>query len=402
MTLELGPLVRALARRRGTFTLVVLEFACAFSIISCLFLAGVWYRQVGIVHSGRHDPELIAVTLHRPLGTAEPLAAAAAARIWQERALALIRAVPGVRSAAPLTATLLDDGLSFPTRFAVAGRPASGSGWTIRAGAEVLEVLGPRILEGQSPARLPPAARAGAVVLTRCLRDELFAGAPAVGQRISSGEIPGGEVVAVVEDLFLRRPFVARTECLAFHLVDAGDEHSLRVLVRSDAPRRAAVAGALREALAPLAGDGELTVKLYTLANARHYVVTHGITVLLVVFGVNVVLVALLGPVAVSSFLVAERTHQIGVRRALGATRGDIIRYFLVENSLAVALGTAVGALLTLGLFFGMRDVFYGIALRPWIFGVTAVVLWVDGTAAALFPALRAARVAPWVAARTV
>jgi putative ABC transport system permease protein len=116
--------------------------------------------------------------------------------------------------------------------------------------------------------------------------------------------------------------------------------------------------------------------------------------------GINVGFVALLGPVAVASFLVAERTAQIGVRRALGATRFDVIRYFLVENALAMALGTSLGALLTVPFFLFMRRYFYGAELRPWMLILTAALLFVDGTLAALLPALRASRIAPSVAAR--
>ena len=48
--------------------------------------------------------------------------------------------------------------------------------------------------------------------------------------------------------------------------------------------------------------------------------------------GFLVIAVALAGSLALASFSVAERTRQIGVRRALGASRGEIVRYFLLEN----------------------------------------------------------------------
>jgi putative ABC transport system permease protein len=161
------------------------------------------------------------------------------------------------------------------------------------------------------------------------------------------------------------------------------------------------VADLLRDRLRPLVGPAGLAdVKIYSQVNSRQYTTSRGVLLMLVLLGINVCFVALLGPVAVSSFLVAERTRQIGVRRALGATRFDVIRHFLVENALAMFIGSAVGALLTVPFFLFMREYFYGAELRPWMLILTAVLLFVDGTLAALMPALRASRIAPSVAAR--
>jgi putative ABC transport system permease protein len=115
---------------------------------------------------------------------------------------------------------------------------------------------------------------------------------------------------------------------------------------------------------------------------------------------VTVGLLALLGALAVSSFLVAERTRQIGIRRALGATRRDVIRYFLVENALATLLGTAVGLLMTACLYLVMRKVFLGIQLSPKLLLLTGALLWIDATLAAMIPARRAAQIPPSVASR--
>jgi hypothetical protein len=382
-------MVRAIGRRRGTFALVVLEFTLAFTIISSLFLTGAWYQRVAGVRSGAHHRDLIHVALQRP-----PTGERAPA--WQARMAALIAQTPGVVASAPVSATLIDDALDYPS--VIAG-DATTNGWVVHTGARLPEVLGMRFVEGQAPAEPLP----GAVVLTRCLRDQLFPGGlPALGRPIKCANGGSGTVVGVVEDLYLRHPWMGHTECLAFYFTGATSERQARHLVRSAPGQRAAVAAALQRRLAPLAGgDGYLAITLYDPQNARSPRIVHGVIVNLTIFGLNVALVALLGPLAVASFLVAERTRQIGVRRALGATRGAIIRYFLVENSLAVALGTALGGVITLALFAAMRARFYGITLRPWTLVVAAVLLWVDGTAAALVPAFRAARVPPWVAARS-
>jgi putative ABC transport system permease protein len=115
-----------------------------------------------------------------------------------------------------------------------------------------------------------------------------------------------------------------------------------------------------------------------------------------------VALVALLGALAATSFLVAQRTRQIGIRRALGATKGDIVGYFLVESSLAVAMGSVIGVVSTGALFLLMRQVFQDIRFRPGLVALALAALWLGTIVATLIPALRAARVSPSVAGRSL
>src|SRR3546814_2713942 len=71
---------------------------------------------------------------------------------------------------------------------------------------------------------------------------------------------------------------------------------------------------------------------------------------------VALLLVTALGIVGLTSFWVSQRRRQIGVRRALGATRGDILRYFQTENFLIVSVGIAMGMLLAYGLNQGLMQ----------------------------------------------
>jgi putative ABC transport system permease protein len=116
--------------------------------------------------------------------------------------------------------------------------------------------------------------------------------------------------------------------------------------------------------------------------------------------GATIAVTALLGVLAVSSFLVTQRARQLAVRRALGAGSGDIIRHILVETWLATALGTALGLAATLALCTLMRQAFPGLVADGRLLALTALVLWIDCTAAALVPARRAARIPPSVASR--
>jgi putative ABC transport system permease protein len=97
---------------------------------------------------------------------------------------------------------------------------------------------------------------------------------------------------------------------------------------------------------------------------------------------------------------VSLRTRQIGVRRALGATRGDIVRYFLVENALATTAGIAIGLAITLPLNALMSSMVP--ALAWWQMALSTVLVWAAGLLSALAPALRAARTPPTVATRAL
>jgi putative ABC transport system permease protein len=114
------------------------------------------------------------------------------------------------------------------------------------------------------------------------------------------------------------------------------------------------------------------------------------------------ILVTSFGIVGLTSSSVAQRTRQIGTRRALGATKGDIVRYFLVENWVITGFGLLFG----IGMTYGLNYLLVQVADTPkmdfnlMIGGV--VVLWVTGVLAALAPALRATSVSPEVATRSV
>jgi putative ABC transport system permease protein len=112
-------------------------------------------------------------------------------------------------------------------------------------------------------------------------------------------------------------------------------------------------------------------------------------------------IVTALGIVGLASFWVAQRNRSIGVRRALGATRRNILHYFQTENFLLTTIGIALGMVLAYGINL-VLIVHYELPRLPAIyFPVGALTLWAIGQAAVLGPALRAAAVPPVVATRS-
>jgi putative ABC transport system permease protein len=114
------------------------------------------------------------------------------------------------------------------------------------------------------------------------------------------------------------------------------------------------------------------------------------------------VIITSLGVAGLTSFNVTRRYKQIGTRRALGATRGQIVRYFLAENLLFTAIGIVLGSLFAIAVNTVLVSAF-SVPKFSWLWlPVSMVGLIVVGLLAVLMPARRAAQVPPAVATRTV
>jgi putative ABC transport system permease protein len=137
----------------------------------------------------------------------------------------------------------------------------------------------------------------------------------------------------------------------------------------------------------------EVRTLSYLGDSAMIKMLTFIVTLLLVITG--------LGIVGLASFNVSRRTRQIGIRRALGATKTQVVRYFQVENFLVSGLGITVGAILAVALNFMLVSNF---SLRPlswYVVPVAMLVMWSVGQLAVIGPARRASRVSPAIATRS-
>ena len=109
-----------------------------------------------------------------------------------------------------------------------------------------------------------------------------------------------------------------------------------------------------------------------------------------------------LGIVGLASFSVARRTKQIGTRRALGASRPAILRYFLLENFLISSVGVVTGAILAVALNVWMVNTFNLTPIAWYIIPAAMIVLWLVGQGAVYGPARRASFVSPAAATRSI
>ena len=118
-------------------------------------------------------------------------------------------------------------------------------------------------------------------------------------------------------------------------------------------------------------------------------------------FAMLAVALALVGIYGVLSYLVAERTSEIGVRMALGALRRDIFGAVMTGSMRLVAGGLLAGLLITLAVVRGLQTLLYGVSPRdPLTIATVAALFVVTAFLASSIPALRASRVDPLVALR--
>jgi putative ABC transport system permease protein len=125
-----------------------------------------------------------------------------------------------------------------------------------------------------------------------------------------------------------------------------------------------------------------------------------GLVVILGVVCASLLAVTSFGIVGLTSYWVAQRRRQIGIRRALGATRNAIIQYFQTENLLIAGAGAAIGIALAVSLNLWMVNSFAMQRLNTGYTLIGAVVVLLLGQVAVLWPAMKAASIPPALATR--
>jgi len=174
-------------------------------------------------------------------------------------------------------------------------------------------------------------------------------------------------------------------------------------LVRTQPGQRAAVIASAEKALSERM-DGRVLLKTFTLNELRdrRYRADRALAGMLIAVVVLLLLVTASGIVGMASLLVSQRRKQIGIRRALGARRFDILRYFLTENLMMTSGGIVGGIALALSLNQLLISTLELPRLPLAYLGFGMVGLWALGLLAVFGPAWRAARVPPAVATRSV
>jgi ABC-type antimicrobial peptide transport system permease subunit len=119
-------------------------------------------------------------------------------------------------------------------------------------------------------------------------------------------------------------------------------------------------------------------------------------------FGALALVLAAVGLFSVISYNVSQRTHELGVRMALGAESGDVLRLVMREGLRITVIGTLIGAGVALATARFVEPLLYSVSPRdPVTFAIVIAVLLAAAVAATVIPARRASRVDPVTALRS-
>ena len=263
---------------------------------------------------------------------------------------------------------------------------------------EYFATLGTRILKGRgiTAADVPPAP--GAMVVSAGMAKRLWPSSDAIGQCVKMGSdtTPCIYVVGIAEDIKAQR--LDADDAYYYYLSYAQfhpDQGGLFVRIRggrgllaSETVRRALqkeMPGASYITITPFADIIGSQTKSWELGAS-----------MFLTFGLLALLLAAIGLFSVISYNVAQRTHELGVRVALGAQMGDLVRLVVSEGVKLGAIGTAIGAAIALAAARWMAPLLFRESPRdPVIFGVVTAVLLSVTIVASFIPARRAARVDP-------
>ncbi|HXU06806.1 MAG TPA: FtsX-like permease family protein [Polyangia bacterium] len=402
-SLELGPILRSLRHHKGAFSLLVLEVALGFVMLTHTMIAIRNYYRLYVHALGLPEDQLV-VARRRFLQPRDIERARDAAR-------ADLAAMNRIAPAAAVDTAPLPDAAAFP---AVLTRSQGGRdgrevlAWPLYATPGVAAALGIDVVfgTGLDAAGVADARGGGAkpVLLTWSVAEKLFGTADrAVGRDLACSTFGTGHVVGVARDFAFRGGWVPAPKAFIVVPAQAVTEHEIIYVLRAPAGRRDAVISDVTAALAGAADpDATIVVKRLERETTRFAQLSSGAVIILIWTGFLVVAVALAGSLALASFSVAERTRQIGVRRALGASRGEIVRYFLLENLVLTTFGLALGLGLAAGMNQLVRRIMEDMVLTADVALLSMTVFLTTGLLSALVPARRAALIPPWAATRTL
>jgi putative ABC transport system permease protein len=411
--MEIRPIISALMRSKVALILIGLQIALTLAIVcNALFIIN---QRIE--------------TMNRPSGMNETDTFTIGSNGFGEgfntknafvEDLALIRGLPGVRDATPTNTLPMTNGGWSEGLFMAPGQKVPTTVTAIYFMDEHgIDAFGTKLIAGRNfkaeeitvrdrgSVDWPPG-----IIITKALGDKLYPGEDAVGKSVYLDYAkPPQTILGIVDRLIVPWPegfnyngdhSVVENSVLVPQMTAYGN--STRYLIRAEPGRRDELMKTVEAKLAE-SNHSRIVRGIKSVAQIRAECYANDRAMMIILGTVIFCLLTItaLGIVGMASFWVTQRTKQIGTRRALGATRASILRYFLAENFLITTGGLLLGAFLTYGLSLWLMTHAQEAKLLPWHYvPVGFVCLWALGQIAVLGPATRAARVPPAVATRSV
>jgi putative ABC transport system permease protein len=324
---------------------------------------------------------------------------------FYHEALNRVTAIPGVRSAGAVLSLPVNAGINGTFSFEIEGRASEDSADSPSAGFQVasthyLETLGIPLLRGRWFRDSDDSNAPTVVVINQALADQYWPDEDPIGRRLTWGDPNDADTewVTVVGIVGNTRHFgldqPPRPEIYQPYL--QGSLNYLTLVLKSEVDPSSLTAAVRRavmevDAQQPVSAVATMEQVLFDSLGSRRFN-----TMLLVVFAVTALVLAAVGLFGVLSYSVSQRSHEIGIRMALGAQTRGVVGGVIREGLVLAVLGLAIGVPAALGLTRLMRSMIYGVsATDPATFLIGAVMLVAITCLASCLPAIRASRVDP-------
>jgi putative ABC transport system permease protein len=404
VSLRLRDDARQRRARRGPYggrdLLVAIEMALAVALVLSAGMLGALIWEMNRIELHFDAARVLAVSLDVS-GPARP---GGRVRALLPHVLETVRAIPGVKVAA------VGEG-PFPmgvrqVQIAIegcAGSPVPSLAPTIAVGTRYFETLGLTVLQGRAIDDTDVLGAPPAAVVSEWLARRCWATRSAVGHRIRIGSSRSwATIVGVVPDAMTSQALANLMSRPPIYLAASQQRSPAETLIVRVEGAPASVASAMRSAIRAIDSRQSLS-DLSTLDVAVSDRLAEGwLTIgLMDAFAVLALALAAIGVFSVTSYWVAERTHEFGVRIAVGATAGSILRLVMGRALSVAGIGAAAAALLTVAMTRVVWSELIAVGARsPAGFVAIAGVLSLVMVGACLLPARRATRVDPVVALR--
>ncbi|HKS93572.1 MAG TPA: FtsX-like permease family protein [Gammaproteobacteria bacterium] len=411
--MEIKPILATLRKHKLTAILLTLQVAFTCAIVCNVAFMIIHREQHVSLPTGIDENRLSVIAVRGIAKDENPWAR-------HESDLALLRQIPGVESAVAVSYSLpLDQSISSygvcPSQAALdrVMQQMSIKGTSCEQAAMfdgspgLLRTLGLDLVAGRdfrSDEYVQGQKDVAVAIVSQAFAQHLYPGEGALGKTLYIGHHVA-RVVGVVRTLLSPVLMGKGTDYDTMIWPQLPSDAGVEYVLRSAPQDRRRVLDAARVAL--LKADPSRIIdphrmKTYSQIRAQYFQRDTTMIGLLVASALGLLFVTALGITGLANFWVGQRTRSIGIRRAIGATRGDILRYFQTENFLIVTFGVALGVLLAIGLNLLLMKHYELPRLPLWYLPVGAIVLWLLGQLSVLAPALRASNVPPVVATRSV
>ena len=326
------------------------------------------------------------------------------ATAFRDRTLDALRALPGVTAVSMASRLPLAPDINIETVHVPGHHAPNDDGAMIDAvsvGADYFTAVGVPIVHGRPFSEADVRQELSVAIINETMARQYWPGESAVGKRIYTNgfESKPLEIVGVARDHKVRS--VGEASRAYLHLPGL-PSRSIGLVVRTDTPAAAALP-MLRDAVLKLEPEILFTEEVTAGQVAETTVAPTRIGALILgAFGALALLLAAVGLYGVISHSVSRRTREVGIRIALGAERGQVLRLILAQGARLALVGIAVGTVASAGLGQVLESLLYGVSsFDPIAYALAAGVLMIVALAANLVPAMSAARVDPVRALRT-